>query len=444
MLIDFEVENFHSYREPRKFSLVASSSKELPENLTHLDDLDLNLVRTAAIYGPNASGKSNLLAAMNFVADVLEFPSNQRLLAISSLPFALDKESASKPTKFNIKFTIDSVLYEYNLSIKTNVVDEERLAAYPHGSRQVWFNRKGDRLDFNQTHFRGQKKALQAMTPRDTPLLAVAFAFDHPQLAPPALWLKKNLSDRFEAMDPRFQFPPRRSDASDMTARMCLHDKAFNSWANDFLRHADLGIQRIKVSVSGTKSRQPVTELGPDGTGVSVVRETAHERHHPFFVHSGEEGVTALFDMGSESQGTRRLFGMLVPLYEVLRDGELALVDELNASIHPSLVRELIRVFHDPLLNTKGAQLVFATHDTSLLSARFFRRDQVWFTEKNPAGATDLYSLQDIKGVREDEPFEKGYLRGRYGAIPFFGQFDFPAIPALTPGSDEVEAQPDD
>lgn len=119
---------------------------------------------------------------------------------------------------------------------------------------------------------------------------------------------------------------------------------------------------------------------------------------------------------------------MLVPLYEVLRDGQLAIFDELSASLHPSLVREVIRAFHDPTLNPKGAQLIFATHDSSLLSGRLFRRDQVWFTEKDRAGATDLYSLHDLKGVREDEPFDKGYMRGRYGAIPFFGQFDFPRI----------------
>ena len=143
----------------------------------------------------------------------------------------------------------------------------------------------------------------------------------------------------------------------------------------------------------------------------------------------GITGVTRTLGCVDESQGTLRLFSMLFQLYEVLRDGQLAVADELNASLHPSLVRELIRAFHDPKLNPKGGQLVFATHDTSLLSGKLFRRDQVWFTEKNPSGATDLYSLHDVKEVREDEPFEKGYLRGRYGAtIPFFGQFDFPPV----------------
>lgn len=120
---------------------------------------------------------------------------------------------------------------------------------------------------------------------------------------------------------------------------------------------------------------------------------------------------------------------MLPHLYDALHEGQMAVIDELSASMHPSLVRELIRFFHDPNLNARGAQLLFATHESSLLSGTLLRRDQVWFTEKAPSGATDLYSLHDIRGVRADESFEKGYLRGRYGAIPFFSEFDFPTVP---------------
>jgi AAA15 family ATPase/GTPase len=117
---------------------------------------------------------------------------------------------------------------------------------------------------------------------------------------------------------------------------------------------------------------------------------------------------------------------MLAPLYEVLEYGEVAVVDEFSASLHPMMTRELVRLFHTPEWNAKGAQLIFATHDASLLSGSLFRRDQVWLTEKNASGSTDLYSLHDIKDVRDDDPFDKGYLRGRYGAIPFLGDFDFP------------------
>ena len=431
MLVDFEVENFRSYREAKRFSLVASSAKELPQNLIDTG-LGLNLVRTAAIYGPNASGKSNLLAAMNWISALLEFPTNRTLMAdLSQLPFALDRESAGKATRIRIKFFVEKALYDYTISIRPKLVDEERLVAHPHGRPQEWFHRRGKQIEFNATYLKGQKQSLRGITPDDAPLLAVAAAFDHPQLAPPARWLVNNLRDRFRHFWSPFLIrvgSPRAAGAVEITALRCHQDGAFRSWVNALLRHADLGIQRVEIDLIQQSFTEPRTNREPDGSPVTSVEEINEEYPEPFLVHAGDDGTSFRFRLTDESQGTRRLFVMLDLLYEILRAGELAVVDELGASLHPSLVRELIRAFHDPNVNPKGAQLVFATYDASLLSRRLFRRDQIWFTEKNQAGATDLYSLQDIKGVREDEPFEKGYLRGRYGAIPFFGQFDFPPV----------------
>jgi uncharacterized protein len=433
MLLDFEVENFRSYRDLKRFSLVASSAKELPENVIELSDPDFSLLSTAAIYGPNASGKSNLFLAMNCLSELMEFPRNKGLTSrLAMSPFALDLTSAAVPSKFRVRFLLEGVLYDYSISIRPGLVEEERLVAYPHGRPQEWVLRKGPEIDFNSTHLRGQKQPLRSMTPLETPVLSVASMFDHAQLSPPARWMANNLCDHFDAQDFGSRFARRRTGGWGITARRCLEDVAFRSWVNGFLAHADLGIQGVEIEVTEEKSRRPVRQVSPDGTVLTSAEDVTHRHHEPYFVHHGDEGMTARFGLPDESQGTRRLFGMLVPLYETLRDGRLALVDELSASLHPTLVRELIRAFHDRQLNPKRAQLVFATHDTSLLSGSFFRRDQVWFTEKNPAGATDLYSLQDIRDVRPDEPFEKGYVRGRYGAIPFFGQFDFP------PASEEL------
>ncbi len=428
MLVDFEVENFRSYRENKRFSLVASSSKELPRNLIETD-LGLNLVRSAAIYGPNASGKSNLLAAMNWMREILDSPMNRSLTAeILVSPFALDRMSATKPCRFRVNFVVEGVLYDYSIAVRPEIVEEERLVAYPHGRPQEWFRRKGKEVDFNSTYLKGQKQSLRGMTPANAPLLAVAAAFGHRQLLPPAQWLARNLCDRFDTLESP-KSSPRIGQPWEETARLCHEDRSFHKWVNEFLQHADLGIQDVHIEVIEQETRRPVSDHTTDGMMVITLKEFTGERHDPVFVHSGDEGVTARFGLSNESHGTRRLFAMLAPLYEVLRDGELAVVDELSASLHPSLVRELIRVFHDPQLNPKGSQLVFATHDTSLLSRKLFRRDQVWFTEKNHGGATDLYSLHDVKGVLADEPFEKGYTRGRYGAIPFFGQLDFPPVP---------------
>jgi uncharacterized protein len=429
MLLDFEVENFRSYRELKRFSLVASSAKELPDHVIESTDPVLSLLSSAALYGPNASGKSNLFMAMNCLSELMEFPRNKGLTSRTAMsPFGLDQTSAAAPSRFRARFLLAGVLFDYSISIRPGLVEDERLVAYPHGRPQEWLQRKGPEIDFNPTYLRGQKQPLRNMTPIDAPVLSVAAMFDHPQLSPPARWLAINLCDHFDANDFATRFPRRRTGGWGITARRCLEDVAFRTWVNGFLAHADLGIQGVEVEVIEEKSRRPVRRVSEDGSVLTSAEEVTHVHHEPYFVHHGDEGLTARFGLPDESQGTRRLFGMLVPLYETLRDGRLALVDELSASLHPSLVREVIRAFHDRRLNAKGAQLVFATHDTSLLSGAFFRRDQVWFTEKNPAGATDLYSLQDIKDVRPDEPFEKGYIRGRYGAIPFFGQFDFPPV----------------
>ncbi len=417
MLVNFEVENFRSYREAKRFSMVASSAKELPQNLIDTE-LGLKLVRSGVLYGPNASGKSNLLRAMEWVGRFLEFPVNRDAPSWSDLSrFALDRVSEKKPSRFRVRFLTEGVLYDYSVSVCPRIIKEERLVAHPRGRPQEWFHRRGAETDFNATYLKGQKQWLRKV-PQEVSLLAAAAAGGLDQLLPPFRWLERNLRDRLA--------PLRGSSPTGQAARLCYEVGTLRSWVTRFLRHADLGIQHLEIDLTKEESRIPIAQSRSD---------RPLEKHIPYFVHSGEKGLSARFAYGDESHGTQRLFDMSVPLYRVLLDGELAVLDELSESLHPSLVREIIRYFHAP--NPKDAQLVFATHDASLLSGKLFRRDQVWFTEKNHAGVTDLYSLQDIKGVREDEPFEKGYLRGRYGAIPFFGQFEFP------PASEEpAEAAP--
>ena len=399
MLIDFEVENFRSYRKRKRFSLVASSSEELSQNLIQLPDLGLTLVRSAAVYGPNASGKSNLLAAMHCMGRMLSFPRGWEPPPWSLLqPFALDKSFLTEPTRFRVRFLIAGVLYEYSLTLRESLVEEEHLIAHPNGRAQEWFRRKGKAIEINATHMKGNRKSLEGITPKDEPFLAVAARLEHAQLTPPARWIAYNLRDRFNSLDFRPQIYSYGTGPSDYTASKCTKDEAFHSWATQFLRHADLGIQDIQVDVKtyprGTASGRM------EGSTIGTNPLTNEEHLETYFVHSGEQAGGTRVHLHDESHGTQRLFSMLFPLYQALRDGELVVTDELGGSLHASLVRELIRAFHDMQLNPKGAQLVFVTHDTSLLSGNLFRRDQVWFAEKDRSGATDLYSLHDLKGVR--------------------------------------------
>lgn len=427
MLIDFEVENFRSYREPKRFSMVASSSKELPENTIALHDQDLKLLRSAAVYGANASGKSNLMAAMHFLGDMLDAPTSRPIShSVIFSPFALDRDSSGKAVKFTVRFLAEGTPYKYSAAFRPEGIEEEKLSAYPLGREQVWFHRERDKTDFNRTHLKGQKQSLLEVTPGDKLFLTIAAAFEHPQLSIPAHWLINNLRNRLDYYFPSTGWYRRALPQEEASARLYHEDAAFKIWASGFLKHADL-VQDVVVELVAEIIRRPIPVRSQSGEIIRTQQEFKESHYEPYFLHTGD-GMTARFGLAEESLGTRRLFSMLASFYQVLKTGQLAVIDELSASIHPSMVREIVRLFHDPHLNPNGAQLVFVTHDTALLSNKLFRRDQVWFTEKNAVGATDLYSLNDIKGVREGESFEKGYLRGRYGAIPFFGQFDFPEI----------------
>jgi uncharacterized protein len=430
MLIDFTVENFRSYCTARRFSLSASSSAELPQNVISPHP-GHRLLPVAVLYGANASGKTNLLMAMSLLGDLMEAPTSRPLLADfpAFQPFALDKTAQKKPTRFCITFLVDELIYRYEIAFRQKKVEDERLLAYPLGRQQIWFHRTPARIEFNKTHLKGQKQSLEEVTPPGAPFLAVAAAFDHPQLSQPARWLAANLRDRVGAWRPtarRARSPFYELD----TTRMLAQNTRFKEWASAFIRYADLGIRDLETEAHAYHLAPDHFTSSVGQTNAALPNEKMVETvYQPYFVHTGESGETARLAIQQESAGTQRLFRLLGPLYDALSKGQLAILDELSESLHPSMVRVLIQLFHDPTRNPHSAQLVFATHDTALLGGKLFRRDQVWLTEKSGTGETDLYSLHDIKGVREDEAIESGYLRGRYGAIPFFSPYDFPPAP---------------
>ncbi len=278
MLVDFEVENFRSYRESKRFSMVASSAKELPQNLIDTD-LGLSLVRSAVLYGPNASGKSNLLRAMDYVARLLEFAVNEEAPPGGAWPqFALDRISVKKPSRFRVRFLTEGVLYDYSISVRPQTIVEERLVAYPRGRPQEWFHRKGEEFEFNATHLKGPKKTLRSKVRPKVSLLAAAGAGANriEQLSSPYRWLKGNLCDRLA--DP--QWGP---STTDIAAQRWHELGTLRSWAADFLRHADLGIQQLDFDVTNEESRIPGSQRRSD---------RSLEKPSPYFVHSGEKGLT--------------------------------------------------------------------------------------------------------------------------------------------------------
>lgn len=281
MLISFAVQNFRSYWEEKTFSMVASPSEELPQNI--LECGGLRLLRSAAIYGANASGKSNLLLAMDCLSDILSDARSFLPLEEILVPFALNPASAKTPIRFAVKFLMDEIVHEYEISLRPAPpfeVENEGLVVYPLGRPQEWFRRTGDTIEFNKTYLRGPKHALQEVTPSGMPLLCAAVRFNHPQLSPPARWLVKNLGS-----STALPFPaPSRAEG---VARRCLQNKHFHSWIRTLLQHADLGIRDVEVQLVEVKRRRASARRSQEGVVAPTIEEVIEEHHEPRFVHTG-------------------------------------------------------------------------------------------------------------------------------------------------------------
>ena len=423
MLIDFKVTNFRSIREEQKFSLVAANTdKDLPSCVIgrELPGLSgVKFLKGAAIYGANASGKSNVLEAIKYVSDFVKVSATKLQPGdkTGAQPFKLDKASAAKPSEFEITFVADDVRFLFGFAVTPQRVTEEYLVAYPKGAPQRWYHRaynaSTERYEWAKpsTEF-NQDKSLRERTRENALFLSVGPQFNHAQLTPPFNWFKDNV-----------YFLPLSAESGvnpGFTARQISKPTHHNRIIN-LLRSADFGvvdgnIEEKEITVEELRQNVPpamLARLEKDGDlkpGHLVRINLSHKAE-------GIEPVALDFD-DEESAGTRRFFALIGPWTDILDNGHTVFIDEIETSLHPLLVKELLKLLFCGKNNPKGAQVIFTTHNPVLLDSTLMRRDQVWFTEKSPDGATHLYPLTDYQ-PRKDEALAKGYLAGRYGAVPF-------------------------
>lgn len=332
--------------------------------------------------------------------------------------FRLDLEANKTPTEFEIHFIAgpEQHRYEYRIAFQGGRILEETLHVHRIGGRgQLWFHRTADtskahdKVEFPSPALRGEKKRLEVRTGPTIPFLKVASEANNEQLMVAAHWLLQNHEDYF-------------AHNEGLTSQRCLTNPSFKIWVVELMRNADLGICGLDVREKDKSPRIALLQkMGDNPIISSLLRQ---EKYEPAFQHSTKEGTAISFPFSDESEGTRHLFELLAPIYQAVVTGRLVLFDELATNLHPLLSRQLIELFHNPEINPFGAQLVFTTHDVSLLQSGHFRRDQVWFTQKDGEGATHLYSLHKFT-PRPDEARMKGYLVGKYGAIPHLGPFDW-------------------
>ncbi len=416
MLVEFSVTNFRSIREKQTLSLVAASGKELREHNVFASEAPAttDLVRSAVIYGPNAAGKSNLILALRFVRDfVLNSASKgQQGDAIPVVPFLMDADSTNAPSEFELTFVEGGVRYRYGFSLTAQRVESEWLVAYPKGSPQRWFERNasGDEWEFGP-NFRGQRKVWQEATRDNALFLSTAVQLNAEQLGPVFEWFRR----RLRLINPYARVTP------DFSILQCESNPGVQKQIVDFLASADLGIADVKVDRRRFDPSM-LSEDMPEAVRQQFLKDMMDQEFTDVhFSHSTADGREVLLDMDEESGGTQKLFALAGPWLDVLANGWVLVIDELDTSLHPLLMRQLVSMFNDPATNTKGAQLVFSTHDTSILDRDIFRRDQVWFVEKDRDLQSHLYPLTDFS-PRKEENFARGYLQGRYGALPFVGE----------------------
>jgi hypothetical protein len=424
MLIEFSVTNYRSILERQTLNMAASSYFKEYESINTFvpeqDDSVPRLLRSSVLYGPNASGKSTLIQALQFVkGQVLgSQKESQAGDEIDVVPFKLTAESRTADSEFEITFVERGVRYEYGFRCNRMRFTEEWLFAYPLGRPQKWFHRVFDAQEgkdvykFSTSFLGGRQRQGWATQTRPNALFfSTAIQLNNEQLKPAFDWFKLRLQ----------VFDSVRGLSSGDTMQRCNKDED-RVRVVEFMNSADLSISDIQL-----KETVFTADALPKGMPAAIkdefLKDMAGKKFvEPRFFHRDVDTQAPVeFDEDEESDGTRALFAFAGPWLDVLENERVLVVDELDTSLHPLLVHHLVKRLHHA--GTK-AQLIFTTHDTTLLSQKLLRRDQVWFMEKDARSATRLYPLSDFS-PRDNEAVERGYLNGRYGGIPFLKELDF-------------------
>ena len=427
MLLEFSVTNFRSICERQTLSMVASAYFKELESLNTFDagttERTPRLLRSAVLYGPNASGKSTVIEALDFMQDPVLHSQKESQAGdeIDTVPFKLRASSRAEDSEFEIALVEQGVRYEYGFRCNRQRFTEEWLYAYPQGRAQKWFHRvfdadRGkDAYKFSSL-FEGERKRQdwRDLTRSNALFLSTAIQLNNEQLRPVFGWFQHRL--RVVASTTELN--------AGYTVNRCK-DKYEKTKVLDFMNSADLSIADIQVKETPLSAELLPKDLPAQLKDDLLQKMKGQQFMSVKFVHTDTEtGEAVDFTEDEESDGTRALFAFAGPWLDVTENERVLVVDELDTSLHPLLVQHLVKLLHRT--GTK-AQLIFTTHDTTLLSQKLLRRDQVWFLEKDKSRATQLYPLSKFS-PRENEAVERGYLNGRYGGIPFLKDLDFYGI----------------
>ena len=418
MLVEFSVKNFRSLRDEQTLTMVSSTDRAhidthtIATNVANVPRLN----RASVIFGANASGKSNLIFALGSMRNMmlLSMAMPDTLRAEQYTPYRLDRARARQPTEFEVIVLIDGVRYQYGFSYDAQRIRDEWLIVYRTGKGQTWFDRHWNESSGEHewapfsSYFTGSKETWKQATRPAALFLTTAIQLNTEQLKPLWNWFANSLA-----------IVDWNGAAGIGQTLQKLDNPAFKARVLKLLRAADLHIADIQVErVPGHQVEFKLEpgkppELAARDQEVPIVR----------YVHKVENEEPVAFDSRYESAGTQRLLSYVGPILDALENGKLLVIDEMDSSLHPLVVRFILGLLHDPESSRHGAQLLMTTHDTSLLDTELLRRDQYWFIEKDQRQASRLYPLTEFS-PRKNEALERAYLRTRYGGVPNIGRND--------------------
>lgn len=417
MLLSFTVGNFRSFKEKKTFSMYAAPIQEHSEFVRKVNGK--TILPVTAVYGANSSGKSNLLLAMQTMRGVLlssikTNPSEQLNLDI----FKLDESFLQKPTFFEVVFTAEQQVFRYGFEYTLKKIHSEWLYDVTKGKEKLYFIRNQDGIGVSDKFPEGNGK--EKMTADNRLFLSLVAQLNGQ--------ISKSVLDWFQ----KFNIISGLDDESFKTFSInyLSKDSPECETAKLFLSGMDLGFSNLKKA---EQNIEDIQDIFPSDFPEKLKKEILKGRAKRPFLKTGHnirgldgvshEGFFSADEM--ESEGTKKILNMSGPIVDTLSNGQTLVIDELDAKLHPLLTEKIINMFNSPETNHNNAQLIFATHDTNLLSNKILRRDQIWFAEKNRDDeSTDIYQLSEIKEqngekIRNDRSYEKDYINGKYGAIPF-------------------------
>lgn len=428
MLLGFRAENARSFREQFELSLLATRVAD-PEVVREIpwrrNGKPVGVLPVAGVFGANGSGKSNLLRVMDDMrAFVLSsFRLGTPRSRLPTWPFRLGEDRGDAPSRYEVDLVIDGVRHRYGFRLDSSRILEEWAHWWPRGRSALLFHRRCDDVELPAGHRAGARAALSILR-SNALFLSTAAAASHETFLPLFEWFQRNM---------RFADVNTRTVRQALTAEL-LEQAAYKDQTLDLLREADLGITGANKREMDPEMRERILSAlsilrGEEEGSASGEEDIEFEDFEVRMLHkAGSEDVE--LHPSEESRGTMVWFGMIGPVIEALRDGSILLADELDASLHPYLVNVLVTLFQSKRSNPNRAQLVFNSHDVTLLgdsASHALGRDQIWFTEKGQDGGSHLYPLTDLD-PRKGEAVERRYMAGRYGATPIVSRHQLESI----------------